>query len=53
MAVSLKRALMEILTDWHCDAPSEWRDACGEVEFGSGNAALFACPIRRRRPESG
>jgi choline dehydrogenase-like flavoprotein len=38
MAVSLKRALMEILTDWPHDLPSEWRDACGEVELGFGNA---------------
>jgi hypothetical protein len=38
MAVSLKRALMEILTDWPDDLPPEWRDACGEVELGFGNA---------------
>jgi hypothetical protein len=38
MAVSLKRALMEILTDWPDDRPSEGRDACGEAEFGFGNA---------------
>jgi len=37
MAVSLKRALMEILTDWPDDRPPELRDACGEVEFGFGN----------------
>lgn len=37
MAVSLKRALMEILTDWPDDLAAEWRDACGEVEFGFGN----------------
>jgi hypothetical protein len=38
MAVSLKRAVMEILTDWPDDLPPEWRDTCGEVELGSGNA---------------
>jgi uracil-DNA glycosylase len=38
MAVSLKRALMEILTDWPDDLPPEQRDACGEVELGFGNA---------------
>jgi hypothetical protein len=38
MAVSLKRALMEILTDWPDDRPPEWWDACGEVELGFGNA---------------
>jgi uracil-DNA glycosylase len=37
MPVSLKRALMEILTDWPDDLP-QWRDACGEVELGFGNA---------------
>jgi len=37
MAVSLKRALMEILTDWPDDLPPEWRDAGGEVELGLGN----------------
>jgi uracil-DNA glycosylase len=38
MAVSLKCALMEILTDWPDGRPSERRDACGEAEFGFGNA---------------
>jgi hypothetical protein len=38
MAVLLKRALMEILTDWPDDLAPEWRDACGEVELGFGNA---------------
>ena len=37
MAVSLS-ALMEILTDWPDDLPTEWRDACGEMEPGLGNA---------------
>jgi uracil-DNA glycosylase len=37
MAVSLKRALMEILTDWPDDLPPKRRDACGEVELGFGN----------------
>jgi uracil-DNA glycosylase len=36
MAVSF--ALMEIVTDWPHDLPPEWRDACGEVEFGFGKA---------------
>jgi hypothetical protein len=34
MAVSLKRALMEILTDWPDDLSPEWRNACGEVQLG-------------------
>ena len=38
MAVSLKRALIEILSDWPDDLAPEWRDACGEVELGFGNA---------------
>jgi choline dehydrogenase-like flavoprotein len=33
MAVWLKRALMEILTDWPDDLPPEWRDACSEAEI--------------------
>jgi uracil-DNA glycosylase len=37
MTVSLKRALMEILTGWPDDLPPEWRDACSEVELGLGN----------------
>jgi len=38
MAVSFKRTLMEILTDWPDDLPLEGWHACGEVEFGFGNA---------------
>jgi len=38
MAVSIKRTLMEILTDWPDDLPAERWDACGEMEFGFGNA---------------
>ena len=41
MVVSLKRALMEILTDWPDDLRPEWRDACGELELGFGNADPF------------
>jgi uracil-DNA glycosylase len=40
MAVSLKRALMEILTDWPDDLPPQWRNPCGGVELGFGNADL-------------
>ena len=37
MAVSPRRALMEILTDWPDDLAPEWRDAGGEAELGFGN----------------
>ena len=46
MAVSLKRALMEILTDWPDDLPPERRDACGEVELGFGYADPHRSPDR-------
>jgi len=55
MAVSLKRALMELLTDWPDDLPPEWRDACAEVELGFDNADLQLAfgepvvPVRRDR----
>ena len=54
MAVWLKRALMETLTDWPDDLPPEWRDARGEVELGFGNAdpqleLEFREPVRRGR----
>jgi uracil-DNA glycosylase len=51
MAVSLKRALMEILTDWPLDRPPQWRGACGEVELGNADPRLEfrepVFPVRR------
>jgi hypothetical protein len=57
VAVSLKRALMEILTDWPDDLTREWRDACSEEELGFGHADPEfeleswepAFPVRRGR----
>jgi uracil-DNA glycosylase len=34
MPVSLKQALREMLADWSADLPSDWRDACGDVQLG-------------------
>lgn len=34
MAVSLRRALEEILANWRDDLPPEWRNACGRAELG-------------------
>lgn len=47
MVVSLKRALMEILTDWPDDLRPELQDACGELELGFGNADPFLLSNQR------